>query len=104
MRDLIIEYRFILVVALAVFLFALFEWEQFKGVLYALMLQAKGKAKDAVLKSGRAQEDWVLLKAYQYLPKWLTVWIPQEVMRRIISYLYCTGKDYLDDGKINNSI
>jgi len=104
MKELIIEYRFILTVALAAFIFALFEWEKFKGILYALMLQAKSMAKDAVLKSGKEQEEWVLQKAYAYLPRWITFAIPQEVMRKIISWLYNMTKDYLDDGKLNNSI
>lgn len=104
MKELIFEYRFMLVIAMAIFIFALFEWEKFKGMLYALMLQAKGMAKDAVLKSGKEQEEWVLQKAYVYLPKWITFAIPQEVMRKIISWLYNMAKDYLDDGKINSSI
>jgi len=104
MKELVFEYRFILVVALAIFIFILFEFEKFKGILYALMLQAKSLAKDAVLKSGIEQEEWVLQKAYAYLPKWITFAIPQETMRKIISYLYHMGKDYLDDGQINKSV
>jgi len=45
-------------------------------------------AKDAVLNSGKEQEEWVLQKAYAYLPRWITFAIPQEVMRKIISWLY----------------
>lgn len=104
MKELLFEYRFIIVVAIAAFFFALFEWEKFKGILYRLMLRAKSMAKDAILKSGGAQEEWVLQKAYIYLPKWITMFIPQEVMRKIIKYLYDIAKDYLDDGKLNKSI
>jgi len=104
MKELILEYRFILVIALAIFIFALFEWEKFKGTLYSLMLQAKSKAKDAVLKSGKEQEEWVLEKAYVYLPKWITFAIPKEVMRKIVSWLYHMAKDYFDDGKLNKSV
>jgi len=104
MKELIIEFRFILVLTIAIFLFAFFEWEKFKGILYALMLQAKSMAKDAVLNSGEEQEKWVLEKAYVYLPKWLTAVIPKDIMKKIISYLYHMGKDYLDDGKLNKSV
>jgi len=104
MKELIFEYRFILVIAFAIFIFALFEWEKLKGILYSLMLQAKSMAKDAVLKSGKEQEEWVLKKAYVYLPKWITFAIPQETMRKIISWLYRMAKDYLDDGKLNKSV
>ncbi len=98
------EYRFVIVLAVAVLIFALFEWEKVKGIIGSLMLNAKSLAKDAVLQSGKAQEDWVLMKAYQYLPKWITIFIPQEVMRKLIQYLYHMAKDYLDDGVINKSI
>jgi len=104
MKELIFEYRFILVIAFAIFIFALFEWEKFKSILYSLMLQAKSKAKDAVLKSGKEQEEWVVQNAYVYLPKWITFAIPQEVMRKIISWLYHMAKEYLDDGKLNKSV
>ncbi len=36
--------------------------------LYALMLQAKRKAKDAILKSGQEQEEWVLKMAIPQSP------------------------------------
>jgi hypothetical protein len=98
------EYRFVIVLAVAVLIFALFEWEKVKGIIGSLMLNAKSLAKDAVLQSGKTQEDWVLMKAYQYLPKWITIFIPQEVMRKLIQYLYHMAKDYLDDRVINNSV
>jgi len=98
------EYRFIIVMAIAVFVFALFEWEKVKRIIGDLMLNAKSLAKDAVLHSGKAQEEWVMVKAYQYLPKWITTFIPQEVMRKLIQYLYHMAKDYLDDGVINKSL
>lgn len=104
MRELIWEYRFIIVVVVAVLLFALLEWEKFKGTAYALMLQAKRMAKDAVLKSGAQQEEWVVKKAYQFLPKTWTVFLSEDKMRKIVHYLYVKAKDKLDDGQLNNSI
>ena len=68
------------------------------------MLQAKDKAKDLILKSGQQQEDWVIDKAYIFLPKKITAFINRERMRKIIHYLYLKAKDLLDDGKLNNSI
>lgn len=104
MLNILWEYRFVIVSIMAVVLFALFEWKTFKEILYALMLQAKRFAKDKVMNSGKEQEDWVVTKAYIYLPKWITMFIPQETMRKIIKWLYDRAKDYLDDGKLNNSI
>ncbi|MBF4693624.1 hypothetical protein [Fusibacter ferrireducens] len=104
MKALLFEYRFVVAVIAAVFLFALLEWQQFKVILYQLMLKAKSMAKDLVLNSGEAQEEWVLEKAYLYLPIRIRILIPKEVMRKIIKYLYHVAKDYLDDGKVNSSV
>lgn len=98
------EYRFIIAFLLCFVIFALFEWEKTKGIISNLMLTAKSMAKDAILESGEEQEQWVLERAYMYLPGWITMFIPKEVMRKLIKYLYHMAKDYLDDGKINNSI
>lgn len=98
------EYRFIIVIVLAVGLYAALEWQRFKAQAYGVMLQAKRLAKDAVLKSGAEQEDWVVKKLYQFLPKTWTKFISEQNMRRAVHYLYVKSKDYLDDGKLNNSI
>jgi hypothetical protein len=84
-------------------LFALFEKEKFKRIISDLMLSAKSLAKDAILNSGKEQEEWVLEKTYIYLPRWITLFISKELMRKIISYLYRAAKDYIDDGEFNNS-
>jgi hypothetical protein len=104
MKDLIIEYRFVIVVLIAILLFALLEWQKFKAIVHGIMLQAKSMAKDLVLKSGVEQENWVVMQCFRYLPKWITVFISQDNMYKIVHYLYHKAKDYLDDGRINNSI
>ena len=101
---LLFEYRFIILIVLAVILYAALEWQKFKSQAYALMLQAKSLAKDAILKSGHQQEEWVIKKAYQYLPRKLTIFLSEQRMRKIVHYLYVRAKDYVDDGEINNSI
>ena len=100
----LIEYRFIILVVLAIILYAALEWQKFKTKAYILMLQAKSMAKDLVLKSGSQQEAWVINKCYIYMPPVITKFISKERMKIIIHYLYVKAKDYLDDGKLNNSI
>lgn len=102
--NFIVEYRFMLLVILGVFIFAMAEWGKFKKLAYSGILNAKSLAKDYVLKSGKQQEDWVVKKMYQYLPKAFTRFISEENMRRAVHYLYHKAKDYIDDGKINNSV
>lgn len=102
--ELAFEFRFIIASVIAVIIFALFETEKFKVKATSLMLTAKSLAKDAVLTSGEEQEDWVVTKLYIILPKAVTVFIPEHVMRTVVRKLYNTAKDYMDDGVINNSI
>ena len=102
--DLAWQFRFVLVVVVAVALFALFEWEKFKQVAYKMMLQAKTMAKDMVLHSGKEQEDWVVEKVYMFMPLPAKVFISKKLLRKIVKFLYDKGKDYIDDGKLNNSI
>ncbi|WDU84187.1 hypothetical protein [Caloramator sp. Dgby_cultured_2] len=63
------EFRFIIVLALSILIYALLEWNSFKAQLYALMLQAKRMAKDAVLKSGQQQEEWVVKRLINSYPR-----------------------------------
>lgn len=104
MFELLFEYRFIILIVLAVILYAALEWQKFKAHSYALMLQAKSMAKDAILKSGHQQEEWVVRKAYQFMPKSLAIFLSEQRMRRLVHYWYVNAKDYVDDGEINNSI
>lgn len=98
------ECRYIIVVLVALLVIFLLEKTRFKAIAYAIMLQAKSLAKDEVLKSGQEQEDWVVNKLYQYLPKRITVFISNVMMHKIVHYLFTKGKDYLDDGKFNRSV
>jgi len=101
---LLFEYRFIIAVVLIVVLYAVFEWQKFKAKCYNLMLQAKDLAKDAILKSGDQQMEWVIKRCYQFMPKSLTIFISEARMRILIQFLYDKAKDLLDDGKLNNSL
>lgn len=103
-KDFLWNNRFIIVLLIAVVLYALMEWQRFKATAYSLMLQAKRMAKDAILKSGQVQEEWVVRKVYQFLPRRLTILITEQMMRQLVHYMYHKAKDYLDDGKENNSI
>lgn len=103
-KQILWDYRYILIIVVAFAVYCAFEWQRVKTKSYALMLQAKSLAKDAVLKSGQQQEEWVVKKAFQFLPSSLTLFISEEVMRKLIHYLYSKAKDYLDDGQLNNSI
>lgn len=98
----IFDFRFMIVLALCILIFAIFEWTAFKTKAYAVMLAIKQRSKEIVL-SGPEQETLVVKKLFSYLPDWIHKAIPDDVLRKIIAYLYNRAMDYLDDGKLNNS-
>jgi hypothetical protein len=99
------EYRFVIAVGLAVILYAFFEWNKFKSLAYAIMLNAKSKAKDLILKSGQEQEDFVVQHLYALLPLRIKAFIKSpETLRPVVHFLYLKMKDLIDDGSLNGSI
>lgn len=104
MVEFFFQNKIILILVLLVLIFILFEWQRSKTILYALMLQAKRYAKDAILKSGREQEDWVVKRAMIFLPVSIRIFLSEEVLRVIIHDLFTALKDYIDDGEFNSSI
>lgn len=104
LNQLLVEYRYIFAALLGLILFAIMDYAKFKAMAYQVMLLAKSKAKDMVLKSGQEQEDFVVEKLYDLMPVRFKVFISKETLRAIVKKLYSAAKDILDDGKLNNSI
>lgn len=97
------DWRFAIVIILALLIFALFEWGKVKEFALSGALMAKKLAKDWVLNSGQEQEDWVVMRIYPCLPAPARVFISEAAFRKLIRYLYGKAKDFLDDGELNNS-
>ena len=104
MKNFVWDWRFVIILILAVAIFCVFNWQKAKAIAYNGMLRAKSLAKDAVLNSGKEQEDWVVANVYPYLPLPIKAFMNRELFRRFVSWLYKKGKDLLDDGRLNNSI
>ena len=100
--EFIFDLRFIIVLVLCTIIFAVFEWTTFKAKAFAVMLAIKQISKTIVL-SGKDQETMVVNKLFSYLPGWIHKAIPEDVLRKIIAYLYNRSMDYLDDGVLNDS-
>lgn len=98
------EYRFIIGLILTTVLYAVCEWEKFKAQAYKVMLMAKKMAKDKVLNSGKEQEDWVVQQLMIIRPRKCSFFLTEEVVRKIVHWLYGRAKDLIDDGKLNGSI
>lgn len=94
----------ILIMLAIISIFFFLGWQRTKELLYQLMLQAKRMAKETILKSGQAQEDWVVKNALYYMPIRIKFFISEDMTRKIVRWLYQKAKDYADDEVLNDSI
>ena len=102
-KELLWDYRFILILLVVFILYCVFEWGNVKGQILKAIVAAKDLAKDKILHGGQAQEDWVVSRVYLILPLRVKLLLSEELLRKIIRYLYQKCMDLLDDGQVNNS-
>lgn len=103
MKELIWEYRYVILLVIGAALYTILEWGSVKGKILNAIVAAKDLAKDKVLHGGKAQEDWVVSRVYLLLPNRVKLFLSEELLRKIIRYLYQKSMDLLDDGKVNDS-
>lgn len=103
MKELIWEYRYVIILAIVLGLYTILEWGNVKGKILNAIVAAKDLAKDKVLHGGQAQEDWVVSRVYLLLPNRVKLFLSEELLRKIIRYLYQKSMDLIDDGKVNKS-
>lgn len=103
MKDLIWEYRYVILLVIVGVIYTVLEWGSVKGKILNAIVAAKDLAKDKVLHGGKAQEDWVVSRVYLLLPTRVKLFLSEELLRKIIRYLYQKSMDLLDDGKVNDS-
>lgn len=103
MKELIWEYRYVILLVVATALYTILEWGSVKGKILNAIVAAKDLAKDKILHGGKAQEDWVVSRVYLILPARVKLFLSEELLRKIIRYLYQKSMDLIDDGKVNNS-
>lgn len=100
------DYRFVIIGVILIIVYGIMNPATFKAKLYALMLDAKDLAKNGVLATGKAQEDWVVSHAADYLGKRFAIILKimsEEQLRALIKKLYDGAMDLVDDGKVNGS-
>lgn len=103
MKEVLWDFRFIIIIVVVAIVYAIFNWQKVKVMAYNGMLRAKSLAKDAILTSGKEQEDWVVDTVYPLLPVSVRLFIPKTAFRTLVRKLYLIGKDWIDDGKFNGS-
>ncbi|MEW6724473.1 MAG: hypothetical protein AB1331_06075 [Bacillota bacterium] len=78
----------ILAVVIGFVVWALLDFSSAKTFAVSLMLQAERLAEELVLETGKAKMDWVVSKTYPLLPKWVRLFVSQEIWRAILQRLY----------------
>ena len=63
------------------------------------------KAEHVYNESGQGKQKlkWVVSQARELLPKWMQVFVTEEMMMKVIDEWFKGVKDLLDDGKVNGS-
>lgn len=78
------------------------KWDQLRGTAYRLILQAE----KVIIGTKRGQErfETVFRQLYSLIPPWLQFFILESDLKEQLQKWYNDIKDYLDNGKIDNSI
>ena len=93
----------LLAVGFAVYLVLNKKWAELRTYIYRLIRLAEKTITGT--KAGKTRFDYVFNKLYMLcIPKWLQIFFPKALARKIIQNCFDNVKDYLDDGKINGSI
>jgi hypothetical protein len=77
------------------------QWSRLRELAYALMLQAERLMSNI---EGKKKFEAVFERFYYDLvPAWLRFFVPPDDIRRKLQQWYDLAKDYLDNGKVDNS-
>ncbi len=106
MKDFLITNWFILLIAAVFMAFDIYlavtkQWGKLREQAYALMLQA-----ERIFSSdeGKKKFDAVFDQLYYNLiPAWMRLFISPDTVKEKLQEWYDLAKDYLDNGKIDNS-
>nr|UVY53970.1 MAG: holin [Bacteriophage sp.] len=76
-------------------------WTASGGDVYQLILKAEHVYNESG--QGKQKLKWVVSQARGLLPKWMQVFVTEEMMMKVIDEWFKGVKDLLDDGKVNGS-
>ena len=96
------EYGYMIWWAVMLIFYAIFEWQNLEKKVHEAILNAKRMAKDGILKSGQAQEDFAVDHFYPLLPTRLRMFVTKEQFRKLVKWIYKQAISMLevDDEKI----
>lgn len=76
----------------------------YRAQIIVLITQARYKFRMGILTSGKEQEDWVVKMCQMTIPSGWQVIFTESVIRWIVKWVFHQVKDFVDDGKLNDSI
>lgn len=76
------------------------RWDRIRELAYELMLLAERNFRDS---EGNLKFDFVVKLVYQAIPGWMKIFVKESDIHQLIQKWYLHAKDFLDDGKINDS-
>lgn len=89
------------VLAYLIYLSITKQWVKVREFTYKAMLLAERTFSDA---DGKIKLDFVVRVVYKFLPVWLRLFVKEKHLENLVQGWYNTAKDFMDDGKINDSI
>ena len=96
-----------LVILVAITVVMAYQYEKMRGMdgirgdVYQLILKAEHVYNESG--QGKQKLKWVVSQARGLLPKWMQVFVTEEMMMKVIDEWFKGVKDLLDDGKVNGS-
>jgi hypothetical protein len=106
MKEFFTENWFVIAVLLVLFAFDIYlavtkQWIKLREQAYALMLQA-----ERIFSTGEGRKKFEAVFTtlyYDLIPAWLRLFISPDTIKEKLQEWYDLAKDYLDNGKIDNS-
>lgn len=94
---------FCIVLALSIALVVKGDFAELRRVAYKLILGAEKIIEGS--NKGQERFNFVLAQLYfMYFPKWLKIFVSQDMLEGYLQDWFDDVKDYLDDGKFNKSV
>lgn len=96
-----------LVILVAITVVMAYQYAKMRGMdgirwdVYQLILKAEHVYNESG--QGKQKLKWVVSQARGLLPKWMQVFVTEEMMMKVIDEWFKGVKDLLDDGKVNGS-
>lgn len=68
--------------------YSLYDFEQFKRKIAALIFVAEERAEEYALQKGSEKFAWVVEHGYQYLPRWMKFFLSEEAFRALVQSIF----------------